>query len=92
MLHTARRWTLLAVAVLVAVPLLAGSPAGANPPRVTRGDVKALFEAFDNAGQAILLHSPTVQGAPADANVLGEIRPFAFHDGRHYCVEDCTSF
>jgi hypothetical protein len=41
-----------------------------------------------NGGWAILLHSPPAQGAPADANIRGEIRPLPFHDGRHYCVED----
>jgi hypothetical protein len=88
MSHAARRWTLLLAAVLVAVSLLASSPAGANPARVTRGDVQAIFQAFGNGGWAILLHSPTGQGAPADVNIRGEIRPLAFHDGRHYCVED----
>jgi hypothetical protein len=85
---TRSRWTLLAATVLVAVSLSAGSPAGANPPRVTRGDVQALLEAFENGGWAILLHSPTAQGAPADVNLRGEIRPLASHDRRHYCVDD----
>jgi len=48
--HAKRRWTLLAVAVLVAVSLLAGSPAGANSPRVTRGDAQAILQAFPNGG------------------------------------------
>jgi hypothetical protein len=64
------------------------APPAPNPPRVTQGDAQALFEAFENGGWAILLHSPTAQGAPADVNIRGEIRPLAFNDGRHYCVED----
>lgn len=75
-------------AILVTVSLVASNPASANPPRVTQGDVQALFQAFENGGWAILLHSPPAQGAPADANIRGEIRPLPFHDGRHYCVED----
>jgi hypothetical protein len=88
MAHATRRWTVLVAAILVAMSLVASSPAGANPPRVTQGDVQALFQAFENGGWAILLHSPPAQGAPADANIRGEIRPLPFHDGRHYCVED----
>ena len=88
MLHATRKWTLLAVAVLVAVALLAGSPAGANSPRVTRGDAQAIFQAFPNGGWAVLLHSPTTQGAPADVNIRGQIRPLPIADGRHFCAED----
>ena len=86
--HATRRWTLLAVAVLVAVSLLAGSPAGANSPRVTRGDAEAIFQAFPNGGWAVRLHSPTTQGAPADVNIRGQIRPLPVADGRHFCAED----
>jgi hypothetical protein len=88
MLHATRRWTLLAVAVLVAVSLLAGSPAGANSPRVTHGDAEAIFQAFPNGGWAVRLHSPTTQGAPADVDIRGQIRPLPIADGRHFCAED----
>lgn len=88
MLRAMRRWTVLAAAVLVVVSLLAGSPAGANSPRITRGDVEAIFQATPNGGWAVLLHSPTGQGAPFDAQDRGAIRPLSFNDGRHYCAED----
>ena len=45
MLQAARRWTLVAVVVLVAVPLLVGSPAGACFPLITRSDAEAVFKA-----------------------------------------------
>jgi hypothetical protein len=88
MLYARRRWTLLVVGVLVAVLLLAGSPAGANSPRITRGDVQAIFQATLNGGWAVLLHSPTGQGAPFAAQERGAIRPLAVADGRHFCAED----
>jgi hypothetical protein len=79
---------MVAVVVLVAVPLLVGSPAGANSARITRGDVEAIFQATPNGGWAVLLHSPTGQGAPFDAQDRGAIRPLSFNDGKHYCAED----
>jgi hypothetical protein len=88
MLYASRRWTVLAAAVLVVVSLSAGSPAGANSPRITRGDVEAIFQATPNGGWAVLLHSPTGQGAPFDAQDRGAIRPLSFNDGKHYCAED----
>jgi hypothetical protein len=88
MLYARRRWTLLVVGVLVAVLLLAGSPASANSPRITRGDVQAIFQATLNGGVAIELHSPTGQGAPFAAQERGAIRPLAVADGRHFCAED----
>jgi hypothetical protein len=72
----------------VVVLLLAGSPAGANSPRITRGDAEAIFQATPNGGWAVLLHSPTGQGAPFDAQDRGAIRPLSFNDGKHYCAED----
>lgn len=86
--HVTRRWTLLAVAVLVVMSLLAGSPAGANSPRITRGDVQAIFQATPTGRWAVQLHSPTGQGAPFDAQLRGAIRPLAVADGRHFCAED----
>jgi len=88
MLQATRRWTLLVSAVLVVVSLLAGSPAGANSARITRGDAEAIFQATPNGGWAVLLHSPTGQGAPFDAQDRGAIRPLSFNDGKHYCAED----
>lgn len=88
MLRAMRRWTVLAAAVLVVVSLLAGSPADANSPRITRGDVEAIFQAAPNGGWAVRLHSPTGQGGPVDAQDRGAIRPLSFNDGKHYCAED----
>jgi hypothetical protein len=88
MSHAARRWILLLAAVLVVVLLLAGSPAGANSPRITRGDAEAIFQATPNGGWAVLLHSPTGQGAPFNAQALGAVRPLPAWEGRHFCVED----
>jgi hypothetical protein len=88
MMRAARRWTLVAVVVLVVVSLLAGSPAAANSARITRGDAEAIFQATPNGGWAVLLHSPTGQGAPFDAQDRGAIRPLSFNDGKHYCAED----
>ena len=68
----------------------AASIAGANSSRSTEGDARAVLNAFGNGGWAILGHSPTSMGAPA-AGLVGSatvIRPFAFFNGRHYCVLD----
>ena len=59
--------------------------------RITRGDVDALLNAFGGGGRAILLHSKTAEGAPADSfGSHGSIRPFAGSawDGAHFCAED----
>jgi len=58
---------------------------------ITRGDVEAVLHAFGGGGQAVLLHSKTAQGAPADVlGSHGSIRPFAGSpwDGAHFCAED----
>jgi len=73
MLQAARRWTLVAVVGLVAVPLLVGSPAGAASARITRSDAEAVFKA-------------ATRGADADPDFRVRIMPF--FDGQHYCVED----
>jgi hypothetical protein len=77
MLQATRRWTLVAVVVLVAVPLLVGSPAGAASVRITRSDAEAVLKA-------------ATRGDDADPNVRVRISPFAgsVWDGRHFCVED----
>jgi hypothetical protein len=72
MLQAARRWTLVAVVALVAVPLLVGSPAGAASDRITRSDAVAVLKAATRSGEL---------------NERVQILPFQF-DGRHYCVED----
>jgi hypothetical protein len=87
-MHATRRWTLLVFVVLVVVSLLAGSPAGANSPRITRGDAQAILQASPNGFWAVQLHSPVLQGAPSDAQARGAIRPYSDNDGQHYCAED----
>jgi hypothetical protein len=47
--------------------------------------------AFDGGGRAVLLHSTTAEGAPADfVGSHGSIRPFAGSpwDGAHFCADD----
>lgn len=59
--------------------------------RITRGDVEAVLNAFGGGGWAVLLHSKTAEGAPADfLGSHGSIRPFAGSpwDGAHFCGED----
>jgi hypothetical protein len=59
--------------------------------RITRGDVEAVLNAFGGGGRAVLFHSSTAQGAPADFfGSHGSIRPFAGSpwDGAHFCAED----
>jgi hypothetical protein len=59
--------------------------------RITRGDVEAVLHAFGGGGRAVLLHSKTAEGAPADfAGSHGSIRPFAGSpwDGAHFCADD----
>jgi hypothetical protein len=77
MLQAARRWTLVAVVVLVAVPLLVGSPAGAASARITRSEAEAVFKA-------------SARGEDLDPDVRVRISPFqgSVWDGRHFCVED----
>ena len=58
---------------------------------ITHGDVEAVFHAAGGGGLAVLLHSRTAQGAPADfVGSHGSIRPFAGSpwDGAHFCAED----
>lgn len=59
--------------------------------RITRGDVEAVLQDFGGGGWAVLLHSRTAEGAPADFfGSHGSIRPFAGSpwDGAHFCAED----
>ena len=76
MLQAARRWTLVAVVVLVAVPLLVGSPAGAASAHI----VATLRRCS----------RPPPEGEDLDPDVRVAIRPFAgsVWDGQHFCVED----
>lgn len=58
---------------------------------ITRGDVEAVLHAGGGGGQAVLLHSKTAEGAPADVDGgHGAIRPFSGSpwDGAHFCAED----
>jgi hypothetical protein len=59
--------------------------------RITRGDVEAVLNAFGAGGRAVLSHSKTAEGAPADFfGSHGSIRPFAGSpwDRAHFCAED----
>jgi hypothetical protein len=59
--------------------------------RITRGDAEAVLNAFGGGGWAVLLHSKTAEGAPADFfGSHGSIRPFAgsLWDDAHFCAED----
>jgi hypothetical protein len=59
--------------------------------RITRGDAEAVLNAGGGGGRAVLLHSETAEGAPADFfGSHGSIRPFAGSpwDGAHFCAED----
>jgi hypothetical protein len=54
-------------------------------PRISRGDAEAVFNA--NPGrESIVLHSPTLQGAPD--NQFVRIGPFGAANGRHFCALD----
>lgn len=57
-----------------------------NHRRISRGDAEAVYNASGNGGQAILLHSPTLQGAPDPQGV--RIGPFGAANGRHFCGLD----
>ncbi len=59
--------------------------------RITRGDAEAVLNAFGAGGRAVLSHSKTAEGAPADFfGSHGSIRPFAGSpwDGARFCAED----
>jgi hypothetical protein len=89
MLCATRRWTLLVSALLTVVSLLVGSPAGADPRRITQGDAQAILEAFGTGGRVILANGTTTEGAPADFfGSHGSIRPLPQWGARHYCAED----
>jgi hypothetical protein len=93
MLLATRRWTLAAVVVLVAVPLLVGSPAHADPGRVTKGDAEAVLHASENGAAAMLYTPGGLVAAPLDSIVREpqvSIRPYpeSEWDGRHFCAED----
>ena len=55
--------------------------------RVTAGEAQAVFEANQNGGNAILLHSGKHVG-PASNDPSSGIRISGFVDGRHYCSLD----
>jgi hypothetical protein len=54
-------------------------------PRVSSGDAEASFNAAPGR-ESIVLHSPTLQGAPD--NQLVRIGPFGAANGRHFCSLD----
>jgi hypothetical protein len=77
----------LACILLVPLVLAVVAPtAGANSPRVTRGDAMAILEAIGGGG-ATLLYSPTLEGA-SDQAPLARIRPFGASNGQHFCSLD----
>jgi hypothetical protein len=81
----------LAVAALVAISLVAAvSTADASSVRVTQGDAQSILDAFGNGGWAVRLSSGQgVQAnGPADLEIRAAIRPLAFYNGRHYCIDD----
>jgi hypothetical protein len=57
----------------------------AAAPRISRGDAEAVYNAFAGRG-AIILHSPTLQGAPDTQHV--RIGPFGAANGQHFCSLD----
>jgi hypothetical protein len=82
----------LAIAGALSLSISAGT-ASASPARTTVGDAQAVFEAFGNAGWAILQHSPRyVDAAPAGGLSDGTvaIRPITGvgFDDKHYCSLD----
>ena len=57
--------------------------------QITRGEAQAVFEAFGGGGLAILRHSKTAEGAPADQlGSHGSIRPFEPWDGIQLNADD----
>lgn len=80
-----RQLPILAAALAVAF-IVAGS-AVANSPRITRGDVEALFQALQNGGQAIRVNGGDVlEGAPVQPG--GRIAALPNTQGRHFCALD----
>ena len=75
---------------LLSMTLLAGGSAQAKPPRVTIGDVHAIFQAFMNGGWSIVNGDPVDQGAPADffPDSMARINPAPAWNGRHFCSLD----
>jgi hypothetical protein len=68
-----------------------GQHPGTTAAGITRGDAEAVFHAFGNGGRAVLAHSRTAEGAPADiTGAHGSIRPFAgsVWDGAHFSAQD----
>jgi len=58
--------------------------------QVTKGDAKAVFEAFGGGGWMIRLNAGTMEGAPAQFMADGPVRisPMPAYDGKHYCERD----
>ncbi|SRR6266487_1711335 len=52
----------------------------------TKGDAKAVLNAFGNGGWAVINHSDVARRGVVDKQI--QIRPFDFFDGRHYCAPD----
>lgn len=58
--------------------------------RVTKGDARAVFEAFGGGGWMIRLNAGTMEGAPADfmADGIARTSPMTAYNGKHYCALD----
>jgi hypothetical protein len=82
------RRVILTLASLLARALLVGSAVGGRRRRATRGDARALLNAFGNGGWAVINHSRVARTRRGPANTTIQIRPFDFFDGRHYCELD----
>jgi hypothetical protein len=86
-----RKVTIFSVGLLALVLLLVTS-AQANAPRVTQGDARAIFEAWNNGGWAVVLNGGTIEeGAPADflpPDSTARISPAAQWNGAHFCSLD----
>jgi hypothetical protein len=72
---------------VVIVLMLVTASAQATGTRATRGDAQAVFDANQNGGAAILVHSGKHVG-PASNDASSGIRISGFVDGRHYCSLD----
>ncbi len=82
------RRVVLTVASLLARALLIGSAVGARRRRATRGDARAVLNAFGNGGWAVINHSRVARARRGPANTTIQIRPIDFFNDRHYCELD----
>jgi len=90
-MRTLRYMAILAIATLV---LASANDSHADNPRITKGDVNAVFNAFGSAGRKIFnFEMPNNASVAAPADFFGSngaIRPFEGSpwDGQVHCVDD----